>query len=143
MRNARDLGAAGLDSVYGAGELRLPAPPDVVAPAAKALPSIGRRGTPAKLLSSVSDDSGAVSVVEFVKRGARTIATVRRAGYVTAAGPKTVATVWRVPLKAAPGSYRHCVRVTDRSGNASSTRSSSSGARPRWCGGNRHRVERS
>lgn len=119
MQHAADLGAPGLDAVYGAGELRLPAPPDVVSPTAKALPSAGRPGRTVKLLSSVSDDSGAVSVVEQVKRGAKVVATVKRGGYVSAKSPKTVATAWKAPAKAAPGTYRHCVRVTDRSGNAS------------------------
>ncbi len=121
MRTARDLGTPGLDNAHGAGELQLPAPPDVVAPAAKALPSVGRRGATVKLLASVSDDSGKVSVVEYVKLGARTIATIRRAGFVAATSARTVATAWKAPAKAAQGSYRHCVRVTDRSGNASST----------------------
>ena len=120
LRNARDLGAPGPDSTYGAGELQLPKPPDIVAPSARALASTGRRGKTARLLASVSDDSGAVSVVVYVKRGSATVATIRRAGFVRAAPSKTVATAWAVPAKAANGSYRHCVRVTDRSGNASS-----------------------
>ncbi len=115
--HARDLGTAGVDNTYGAGELQLPAPPDVVAPAAKALPSTGRRGKTVKLLATVSDDSGAVSVVEYVKRGSRTIATIRRSGIVSATQPKTVATAWKAPAKG--GVYRHCVRVADRAGNAS------------------------
>ena len=44
MRNARDLGAPGLDNVHGAGELQLPKPPDVVAPTATALVSTGSQG---------------------------------------------------------------------------------------------------
>lgn len=118
MRSARDLGAPGLDSVYGAGELQLPKPPDVVAPSAKALVSSGRRGKLLELLSSVSDDSGEVSVVEQVKLGRKTVATITRAGFVSAESSKTVATLWKVPVRAA-GAYRHCVRVTDRAGNAS------------------------
>jgi subtilisin family serine protease len=118
MRPARDLGAAGLDSVYGAGELQLPDPPDVVPPTAKALVSTGRRGKMLRLLATVSDDSGEVSVVELVKRGRRTVATIKRGGYVSAIGSRTVVTRWKVPANAA-GAYRHCVRVADRAGNAS------------------------
>lgn len=115
MRHARDLGTPGLDSVYGAGELQLPVPPDVVAPTAKALPSTGRRGTTVKLLSSVSDDSGEVQVVEQVLAGSKVVATIKRSGYVRGA---TVSTPWKAPARAA-GAYRHCVRATDRAGNAS------------------------
>jgi subtilisin family serine protease len=118
MRSARDLGTTGLDSVYGAGELQLPKPPDVVAPTAHALVSSGRRGQMLELLSTVSDDSGEVSVVEQVKLGGRAVATVNRRGYVAARAARTVATEWKVPAKAA-GAYQHCVRVTDRAGNAS------------------------
>ena len=109
MRSARDLGAPGLDNVYGAGELQLPKPPDVVAPTAKALVSTGRRGTMLRLLSTVSDDSGEVSVVEQIKLGRKTVATIERGGFVSASSSKTVATLWKVPTKAG-GAYQHCVR---------------------------------
>ncbi len=118
MRSARDLGTPGRDNVYGAGELLLPKPPDVVAPSAKALVSSGRRGKTLKLLASVSDDSGEVSVVEQVKLGRKTVATITRAGFVSAKGSKTIVTLWKVPAQAA-GVYRHCVQVTDRAGNSS------------------------
>lgn len=119
MRATRDLGAPGVDSTYGAGELQLPDPPDLVRPTARALPSSGRRGRPVKLLSSVADDSGAVSLVVYVKRGTRTLATIRRNGLVRAAAPKVVATTWRAPATVSGTSFRHCVRATDQAGNAS------------------------
>ena len=118
MRAARDLGDAGVDNVYGAGELQLPKPPDIVAPTATALASTGRSGKMLRLLAKVSDDSGEVSIVEQIKLGRRTIATIKRGGFVSAATAKTVATLWKAPKKVA-GSYQHCVRVTDRTGNAS------------------------
>ena len=117
-RSARDLGDAGMDSAYGAGELQLPKPPDVVRPTAKALVSTGRRGKILRLLATVSDDSGEVSVVEQVTRGTKVVATIKRSGYVPAADSRTVVTRWKVPAHAA-GAYRHCVRVSDRAGNAS------------------------
>ena len=117
MRYARDLGLAGVDSAFGAGELQLPQPPDVVAPSGRALVSSGRRGRTIKLLASVADDSGEVSVVEVVKRGSKTIATIRR-DVASATSAKTVATPWKVP-KSAAGAYKHCVRVADRAGNTS------------------------
>jgi subtilisin family serine protease len=118
MRSARDLGAPGVDSVYGAGELQLPAPPDLAAPKARALAGTGRRGRTLRLLSTVSDDSGELSVVEQIKLGGRTVATIKHNGIVSASKPKTVATPWKVPARAS-GSYRHCVRATDRAGNSS------------------------
>jgi hypothetical protein len=118
MRSARDLGAPGVDNVSGAGELQLPEPPDLVAPRAKALSGTGRRGTMLRLRSVVSDDSGEVTLVEQIKLGRKTVATIKRGGYVSAARPKTVATPWKVPVRAS-GSYQHCVRAIDRAGNAS------------------------
>jgi subtilisin family serine protease len=117
MRSARDLGPAGADSTFGAGELQLPKPPDVTAPTATALASSGRKGKTLKLLSKVSDDSGEVSVVEQIKLGARIVATIK-GGFVSASSPKTVALAWKVPANAS-GAYQHCVRATDRSGNTS------------------------
>ena len=118
MRSARDLGATGLDSVYGAGELQLPKPPDVVAPTATALASTGRKGRALKLLSTVADDSGEVSVVELVKFGGKTIARIQGNGFVSASSPRTIAVVWKVAANA-KGVYQHCVRAIDRAGNSS------------------------
>ena len=118
MRSAKDLGAPGLDSVHGAGELQLPKPPDVVAPTATALASTGRKGRALKLLSTVADDSGEVSVVELVNLGGKTIARIKGNGFVPASGPRTIAVVWKVPANAT-GAYQHCVRAIDRAGNAS------------------------
>ena len=118
MRGARDLGAPGLDSVYGAGELQLPKPPDVVAPTARALASTGRKGKALKLRSMVADDSGEVSVVEVVKLGGKTVARIKGSGFVSASSPRTIAVVWKVPAKA-KGAYQHCARAIDRAGNSS------------------------
>jgi subtilisin family serine protease len=118
MRSARDLGAPGLDSAYGAGELQLPKPPDVVAPTATALASSGRKGRTLKLLSTVSDDSGEVSVVEQIRLGGKIVATVKSNGFVSASRAKTVAVVWKVPSNA-KGGYQHCVRAIDRARNSS------------------------
>ena len=74
MNAARDLGAPGVDSVYGAGELQLPKPPDVVAPTVTALAGKGRKGRTMKLLSRVSDDSGEVGVLEEVKLRGKVVA---------------------------------------------------------------------
>jgi subtilisin family serine protease len=118
MQSARDLGTPGVDNVYGAGELQLPKPPDMLAPTATAMVSTGRKGKLLRLLSNVSDDSGEVRVVEEIKLGRKTVATIKRGAYISAASPRTVVTLWKVPAKAG-GAYRHCVRVTDRAGNGS------------------------
>jgi subtilisin family serine protease len=118
MKAARDLGDAGVDSVYGAGELQLPKPPDVVAPTASAFSSTGRKGRTMRLLSRVSDDSGTVSAVEEIKLNGRTVARLKPVWFTSAASPKTVAVAWKVPASAV-GAYQHCVRAVDRAGNSS------------------------
>ncbi len=118
MRSAKDLGAPGLDSVYGAGELQLPKPPDLVAPTATALASAGRKGKTLRLLSKVSDDSGEVSVVEQVRLGGKIVARIKSGNFISASSPRTVAVVWKVPATA-KDAYEHCVRAIDRAGNSS------------------------
>ena len=118
VRNARDLGDSGPDSAYGAAELQLPTPPDVVAPTARALVSTGRRGKVLRLLATAADDSGVVRIVEQVRRGARVVVTIKGSGFVSATGSRTFVTRWMVPTRAS-GAYRHCIRVSDRAGNAS------------------------
>ena len=118
MRAARDLGDAGVDNVYGAGELQLPKPPDIVAPTISALASKGRKGRPIALRSRVSDDSGEVSVVEEIKLGRKVVARLKPVWFSAAARSKTVAVAWKAP-KTASGAYQHCVRAVDRAGNSS------------------------
>jgi subtilisin family serine protease len=118
MRATRDLGDAGLDNVYGAGELQLPKPPDIVAPTISALASKGGKGRPIALRSRVSDDSGEVSVVEEIKLGRRVVAHLKPVWFSAAVRSKTVAVAWKTP-KTGSGSYQHCVRAVDRAGNSS------------------------
>ena len=118
MRAARDLGDAGVDNVYGAGELQLPKPPDIVAPTISALASKGRKGRAIRLLSRVSDDSGEVSVVEEIKLGRKVVARLKPVWFSAAARSKTVAVAWKAPASAT-GAYQHCVRAVDRAGNSS------------------------
>ena len=118
MRAARDLGDAGVDNVYGAGELQLPKPPDIVAPTISALASKGRKGRRSRCCSRVSDDSGEVSMVEQIKLGRKVVARSSRCGSSSAARSKTVAVAWKAP-KTATGAYQHCVRAVDRAGNSS------------------------
>ena len=79
---------------------------------------MGRKGKALKLLATVSDDSGEVSVIELVKRDSKTVATIKGKGFVSASSPRTIAVVWKVPVNA-KGAYRHCVRAIDRAGNSS------------------------
>ena len=118
MRAARDLGDAGVDNVYGAGELQLPKPPDIVAPTISALASKGRKGRAIRLLSRVSDDSGEVSVVEEIKLGRKVVARLKPVWFSAAARSKTIAVAWKAPASAT-GAYQHCARAVDRAGNSS------------------------
>ena len=116
MNAARDLGAPGVDSVYGAGELQLPKPPDLVAPTVTALAGKGQKGRTLKLLSRVSDDSGEVGVLEEVKLRGKIVARFKQVWFSSAARGRTVAIAWKVPASAT-GTYQHCVRAVDRAGN--------------------------
>ena len=116
MNAAHDLGAPGIDSVYGAGELQLPKPPDVVAPTVTALGGKGRQGRTIKLLSRVSDDSGEVGVLEVVKLRGKVVARFKTTWFTSATHGKTVSIAWKLPPNASKG-YQHCVRAVDRAGN--------------------------
>ena len=118
MRAARDLGDAGVDNVYGAGELQLPKAPDIVAPTISALASKGRKGRAIRLLSRVSDDSGEVRVVEEIKLGRKVVARLKPVWFSAAARSTTVAVAWKAPASAT-GAYQHCARAVDRAGNSS------------------------
>jgi subtilisin family serine protease len=118
VKSVVDSGAPGPDNVTGAGELQLPKPPDLVPPTGKALASSGKAGKVVKLLSSVADDEGIVSVVEQVKRNGAVIKTIKQPGTVAATSPRTVAVPWQAPAKP-KGSYQHCVIATDAAGNKS------------------------
>ena len=116
MNAARDLGAPGIDSVYGAGEVQLPKPPDLVAPMVTALAGKGQKGRTMRLLSRVSDDSGEVGLLEEVKLRGKVIARFKQVWFSSASRGRTVAIAWQVPA-AAKGTYQHCVRAVDRAGN--------------------------
>jgi subtilisin family serine protease len=117
VRSAADIGEPGVDNATGAGELRLGEPPDLAAPTAKAVPSTGKRGRTVKLVFTVAEDSGEVRVVTKVKRNGRVVATLERtlSGVLSA---KRHSVAWKAPATAG-GVYQHCVRATDRAGNAS------------------------
>ena len=113
------------------GRAALPKPPDVVAPTATALVSMGRKGKALKLLATVSDD----------RRGQRDRARQARQqdgrddqgeGLRSASSPRTIAVVWKVPVNA-KGAYRHCVRAIDRATEPGELRES----RPQIAGGGR------
>jgi subtilisin family serine protease len=116
-KRAIDLGTPGKDNQYGAGQLNLGAAADTTAPQARALTSIGRKGTRVALLSRVFDESGAVSLIEQVRRNGRVIATLR-AGPVKTTRARTVASFWKAPVKTS-GRIQHCVQATDEFGNKS------------------------
>ena len=117
VQSARDAATPGPDNQTGAGELRMPAVPDLEAPTAKALAGTGRPGRIVKLRSRMADDSGEFRVSATVKRNGRVVANLTK-GFVKAAAPTTIAISWRVPA-AAKGAYQHCVQAIDRAGNRS------------------------
>ena len=114
---ARDLGSPAADNQYGAGELRMPQPPDLVAPRATALASAGRYGRAVGLYSRIADDSGQVRLEVRVQRNGRVVTSLKR-GFVSASESVRVGLTWRAPA-ASGGTYRQCVRAFDRAGNAS------------------------
>jgi subtilisin family serine protease len=127
QQNAQDLGAPGPDTQFGYGRLVVPTPTaagptvaDAVAPIAKALRSSGVRGKQIRLYSQVSDNSGEVRLIETVRKGTRTIATLRTGFAKTKAGA-TYYLVWRAPATIAAGTYAHCAQGLDRTGNKSKT----------------------
>jgi subtilisin family serine protease len=117
LKSVVDMGTAGADNVTGAGELRLPKPPDVVKPVSKALAVTGRAGKTVRLLFVASDDEGTVGVVEQVKRNGRVVATLRKDG-IRATNPKQLWVAWQAPAKP-KGAFQHCVVATDLAGNKS------------------------
>jgi len=120
VRSARDLATPGLDSATGAGEVQMPTPPDLVPPTVRAMPGSGRAGSRIRLVSRIFDDSGKFRVVAQVTRRGRVVATLRKS-FVSASGPTTVVLTWKTPPNGR-GTYRQCVRATDRAGNASPLR---------------------
>jgi subtilisin family serine protease len=116
-KGALDLGDPGKDNLYGAGQLRMGEPPDTTAPQGRALASSGKKGAIVRLLSQVSDDYGALTLTEQVRRNGTTIATIKSAS-LKAAQPKTVATAWKAP-GTITGTITHCVQATDGAGNKS------------------------
>jgi hypothetical protein len=115
--SALDVAVPGADNATGAGELRMPSPPDLDAPRARALPAKGRPGHVIRLVSVVEDDSGEVRLIVEVRSRGKRVATVRK-GYVSTSGPTSVVLGWKAPARAA-GAYQHCVRAIDRAGNTS------------------------
>jgi len=90
---------------------------DKVRPSAHALKSSAVRGKKAALRFKIYDDRGVARATGTVKRGARTLATLK-----TGFGPVTNGTIyflpWKTPAKAA-GPLKFCVVATDRGGNKS------------------------
>jgi subtilisin family serine protease len=123
--SAQDLGPVGPDPQFGYGKLTVPTPTvqgpttaDTTPPVAKALRSAGVRGKSVKLLSQASDETGEVRLVETVKKGARTLATLKTGFAKTKAGA-TYYILWRSPARLTPGALTHCVQAFDHAANKS------------------------
>ena len=124
QQNAQDLGPAGPDNQFGYGKLFIPTPTaqgptiaDKTPPKAKALKSKGVRGKTIKLLSRASDETGEVRIVETVKKGSRTIATIKT-GYAATKPGVTYYVLWKAP-RSLVGTLQHCVDAYDHAENKS------------------------
>jgi subtilisin family serine protease len=122
--NAQDLGTPGKDNQFGSGKLFVPTPQgagptvaDRIPPRAKALKSAGVRGKQVRLYSQASDETGEVRINDTIKKGARTLGTIRTGFAKTRAGA-TYYVVWRVPMSVF-GGLKHCVQAFDHTGNKS------------------------
>jgi uncharacterized repeat protein (TIGR01451 family) len=87
-------------------------------PTARALSSKGTRGHLAALRFHIYDDHGFAKAVTTVKRKGKTV-TTRRTGFGPVAFGSTYYVGWKIPKKAAKGSYTFCVVAQDRAGNKS------------------------
>ena len=96
QKNARDMGAAGMDNVTGAGELQLPKPPDVVPPTVpRACEQRSRRQEVRAPLGDCGQRGGGHPRGAGSKRQGRQ--DDQAAGLRVATSPKTVATDGRPP----------------------------------------------
>ena len=87
-------------------------------PAAHALLTSARRGAVAKLRFKIYDDHGIAKAITTVKRGT-TIVGRASTGYGPVVSGSVYYVGWRVPAKAAKGTYTFCVTAVDRAGNKS------------------------
>lgn len=90
---------------------------DTTAPAVKALPATAKAGQIAKLGYRVSDASGQSREVVIVKKGTRTLGTVKTKLHPAVSG-KTYVAAWKVPATM-KGALQFCVQAFDATGNAS------------------------
>ena len=91
--------------------------PDTSAPVVKALASVGKRGTVAKLKYKVADDTGKSVEALAIFRGKKVIA--RLSGDLGQALNKVYHFKWRVPRTLKKGKYRFCVVSGDEAENIS------------------------
>lgn len=124
LQGAQDLGTPGPDNQFGAGKLFVPTPTaqgptiaDKIPPTAKAVSSRGVRGRSIKLLSQAFDETGEVRLADTIKKGARTITTLKT-GFAATRRGATYYILWKPPASLF-GALTHCVQAFDRTGNKS------------------------
>ena len=83
-----------------------------------ALLTSAKRGAVAKLRFKIYDDHGIAKAITTVKRGT-TIVGKASTGYGPVAFGSVYYVGWRVPKRAAKGTYTFCVTAVDRAGNKS------------------------
>jgi hypothetical protein len=87
-------------------------------PTVHALLTSAKRGAVAKLRFKIYDDHGIAKAITTVKRGT-TIVGRASTGYGPVAFGSVYYVGWRVPKRAAKGTYTFCVTAVDRAGNKS------------------------
>jgi subtilisin family serine protease len=115
VSHAQDLGPAGPDNLFGAGELLLPAPD--LPPTAEALPARAKLKKLATLQFRVTDDGGETREEVTVYKAAKLVTTIAVPFASASTNGDVHSAKWRAPAK--KGSYRFCVVATDHGGNAS------------------------
>jgi hypothetical protein len=92
--------------------------PDKKAPTSRAVVSTGKRGRSAQLRFKIYDDRGVAKALIKVKRNGRVVGTPST-GFGPVESGSTYFLNWKVPPKAAKGTYSFCVTAVDRAGNGS------------------------
>ena len=115
LQEVADAGPPGVDSVYGAGNLRLRELPQAVL---KALPARVKPGKQTLLRFSIGQAQWDVRDHVHVFRGATLIRSFTLP-FASAAAATTRSVVWRSPSRVAGARYRFCTEGWDRAGHPS------------------------
>ena len=105
-------------AAVGAGVAAAAPAADTERPRVKALPSTARAGQPVRLRALASDNSGVFFLGGAVFRGRTNLFSVRSDAIREVERPLYYYVQFSQP-RLAPGTYRFCLRASDRAGNRS------------------------